>query len=89
MVQRHRDFEKALIAHNLPYTRTEDGVVEFRATGLPLGLMPGMSYDEKEAVLGPGQTMLLSSDGLVEAHSPDGEMFGATHHPHLRTSRPA
>src|SRR5437867_3273746 len=69
-------FRYANAGHNLPYTRTEDGVVEFRATGLPLGLMPGMSYDEKEAVLGPGQTMLLSSDGLVEAHSPDGEMFG-------------
>jgi serine phosphatase RsbU (regulator of sigma subunit)/anti-sigma regulatory factor (Ser/Thr protein kinase) len=69
-------FRYANAGHNLPYTRTEDGVVEFRATGLPLGLMPGMSYDEKEAVLGPGQTMLLSSDGLVEAHNPDGEMFG-------------
>ena len=69
-------FRYANAGHNLPYTRTADGVVEFRATGLPLGLMPGMSYDEKEAVLGPGQTMLLSSDGLVEAHSPDGEMFG-------------
>ena len=69
-------FRYANAGHNLPYTRTEDGVVEFRATGLPLGLMPGMSYDEKEAVLGPGQTMLLSSDGLVEAHDPDGEMFG-------------
>ncbi len=69
-------FRYANAGHNLPYTRTADGVVEFRATGLPLGLMPGMSYDEKEAVLGPGQTMLLSSDGLVEAHSPEGEMFG-------------
>ncbi|MDP9343073.1 MAG: SpoIIE family protein phosphatase [Actinomycetota bacterium] len=69
-------FRYANAGHNLPYTRTEDGVVEFRATGLPLGLMPDMSYDEKEAVLGAGETMLLSSDGLVEAHSPDGEMFG-------------
>jgi serine phosphatase RsbU (regulator of sigma subunit)/anti-sigma regulatory factor (Ser/Thr protein kinase) len=69
-------FRYSNAGHNLPYTRTEDGVVEFRATGLPLGLMADMTYEEKEADLGPGQTMLLSSDGLVEAHSPDGEMFG-------------
>ena len=62
--------------HNLPYVRTGDGVAEFRATGMPLGLMPGMSYEEKEAWLEPGQTLLLYSDGLVEAHNPQSEMFG-------------
>jgi serine phosphatase RsbU (regulator of sigma subunit)/anti-sigma regulatory factor (Ser/Thr protein kinase) len=62
--------------HNLPYVRTQEGVEEYRATGMPLGLMPGMSYEEKEAVLGPGQTMLLHSDGIAEAHAPDGDMFG-------------
>lgn len=62
--------------HNLPYVRTKTGVVEFRATGMPLGLMPGMSYEEKEAFLSPGETMLLHSDGLAEAHNSDGEMFG-------------
>ena len=62
--------------HNLPYVRTEDGVVEYRATGMPLGLMPGSKYDEKEATLGAGETMLLHSDGLAEAHSAGGEMFG-------------
>ncbi len=62
--------------HNLPYVRTDEGVVEFRATGMPLGLMPGSKYEEKEATLGAGQTMLLHSDGLAEAHSDKGEMFG-------------
>src|SRR5918996_2053689 len=68
--------EFANAGHNLPYVHTEDGVVEYRATGMPLGLMPGMSYEEKEAILGPGQTMLLHSDGVAEAHAPDGDMFG-------------
>ena len=40
-----------------------------RATGMPLGLMPGMHYDEKEIVLQPGDTVLFYSDGLVEAHN--------------------
>jgi serine phosphatase RsbU (regulator of sigma subunit) len=38
--------------------------------------MPGMSYEEKEAVLGAGEAVLFYSDGLVEAHDPEGEMFG-------------
>jgi serine phosphatase RsbU (regulator of sigma subunit)/anti-sigma regulatory factor (Ser/Thr protein kinase) len=62
--------------HNLPYVKTEDGVIELRATGMPLGLMPGSKYEEVEATLDPGQTMLLHSDGLAEAHSAEGEMFG-------------
>lgn len=62
--------------HNLPYVRTGEGVVEFRATGMPLGLMPGMVYEEREAFIGPGDNVLLYSDGLVEAHDPSGAMYG-------------
>ncbi|MEZ4592996.1 MAG: SpoIIE family protein phosphatase [Chloroflexota bacterium] len=62
--------------HDVPYRYTADGVVELRATGMPLGLMPGMGYDEKETTLAPGEYVLLYSDGLVEAHNPDREMFG-------------
>lgn len=62
--------------HDLPYRRRPDGVDELRATGMPLGLMPGMRYEEKETVLAPGETVLLYSDGLVEAHNPRREMFG-------------
>jgi serine phosphatase RsbU (regulator of sigma subunit) len=43
---------------------------------MPLGLLPGMSYEEKEVVLDTGQNVLFYSDGLVEAHDPQGEMFG-------------
>ena len=35
--------------------KTADGVVELRARGMPLGLMPGMAYEEKEAMLQPGR----------------------------------
>ncbi len=62
--------------HNLPYVRTADGVIELRATGMPLGLLPGMDYPEHEAVLAPGESVLLYSDGLVEAHDRAGDMFG-------------
>jgi serine phosphatase RsbU (regulator of sigma subunit)/anti-sigma regulatory factor (Ser/Thr protein kinase) len=62
--------------HNVPYVATEDGVTELRATGMPLGLLPGMEYEEKEAILAPGEIVLLHSDGLAEAHNGDREMFG-------------
>ena len=62
--------------HDVPYHYTGQGVVELRATGMPLGLMPGMGYDEKETTLAPGDYVLLYSDGLVEAHNPQREMFG-------------
>lgn len=62
--------------HNLPYLRTGGGIVELRASGMPLGLLPEMTYEEKEAGLQPGDQLILYSDGLVEAHNPGGEMFG-------------
>ena len=62
--------------HDLPYLRTAAGVVELRATGMPLGLLPDMEYEEKEVVLQPGQEVLFHSDGVVEAHGLHREMFG-------------
>ncbi|MGH3147623.1 MAG: PP2C family protein-serine/threonine phosphatase [Rubrobacter sp.] len=65
--------------HDLPYRRRAgrtDGAEELRARGMPLGLMPGMGYEEKEIVLDRGETVLFYSDGLVEAHDTRREMFG-------------
>jgi serine phosphatase RsbU (regulator of sigma subunit) len=63
--------------HDLPYLRRGGGEAEeLRARGMPLGLMPGMSYEEKEIVFQASEVALFYSDGLVEAHDPEGEMFG-------------
>jgi len=64
--------------HDLPYRRkaSAGGAEELRATGMPLGLLPGMEYEEKEIVLERGDSVLFYSDGLVEAHDPQREMFG-------------
>jgi serine phosphatase RsbU (regulator of sigma subunit) len=62
--------------HELPYRRSGEGVCELYATGMPLGLMSGMQYEEQEALVTAGEHMLLYSDGLVESHNPDREMFG-------------
>jgi serine phosphatase RsbU (regulator of sigma subunit)/anti-sigma regulatory factor (Ser/Thr protein kinase) len=64
--------------HNLPL-RSHPGnghVAELRATGMPLGLMPGMVYEELETTIELGECVLFYSDGLTEAHNPRREMFG-------------
>ncbi len=62
--------------HDVPYVKTAHGVRELRARGMPLGLMPDMSYEEREATLAPGESVLLHSDGIVEAHDSEGQMYG-------------
>ncbi|HEX9075977.1 MAG TPA: SpoIIE family protein phosphatase [Anaerolineae bacterium] len=62
--------------HDLPYQRAAHGVVQLRATGLPLGLMPEVTYERKDTTVNPGDLLLFYSDGLVEAHNPRREMFG-------------
>jgi serine phosphatase RsbU (regulator of sigma subunit) len=62
--------------HDLPYVWQSGEAEELRARGMPLGLMPGMSYEQKEIVLDVGEGVFFYSDGLVEAHDPKGEMFG-------------
>ena len=62
--------------HDLPYLHRNGDAKELRARGMPLGLMQGMSYEEKEVVVDAGEEALFYSDGLVEAHDPQGEMFG-------------
>jgi serine phosphatase RsbU (regulator of sigma subunit) len=67
--------------HNLPCHRQAHAATELRARGMPLGLMESMYYEEKETFLEAGEDVLFYTDGLVEAHNPQGEMFGT---PRLR-----
>ncbi|HXR14557.1 MAG TPA: SpoIIE family protein phosphatase [Solirubrobacteraceae bacterium] len=62
--------------HNLPLVAAGGESSDLRATGMPLGLLPSMSYEERETTLAPGASVLLYSDGLVEAHDREREMFG-------------
>jgi len=62
--------------HNLPFIQCGGSIVEIMARGMPLGLMPDMIYEEVEGQLQPGESLVLTSDGLAEAHAPDGKMFG-------------
>ena len=59
-----------------PYLHRNGNAEQLKAREMPLGLMPGMGYEEKEIVLDVGEVALFYTDGLVEAHDPQGEMFG-------------
>jgi serine phosphatase RsbU (regulator of sigma subunit)/anti-sigma regulatory factor (Ser/Thr protein kinase) len=69
-------FRFANAGHNLPIQANRQGSIDLWARGMPLGLMPDMVYEEAETTLAPGDSILLYSDGLVEAHDPQREMFG-------------
>jgi serine phosphatase RsbU (regulator of sigma subunit)/predicted ester cyclase len=62
--------------HDLPYLWRSGHAEELRARGMPLGLMPGMEYEEKQIELDAGEGVLFYTDGLVEAHNLQREMFG-------------
>ena len=68
--------------HNLPCRRHQHAATDLNARGMPLGLMPGMTYEENETALVAGEGVFFYTDGLVEAHNPQGEMFGT---PRLRS----
>ena len=61
--------------HPVPYVRTSGGVVEAKARGMPLGLVSGSVYEEREFTMGLGDHCLFYTDGVTEARQ-DGEMFG-------------
>ena len=61
--------------HNLPYHRTPQKVHELRAVGVPLGIFRNSTYEDHEFTMLPGESLLLYSDGLPEAHNTSGEMF--------------
>lgn len=71
----------ASAGHNpvLVYHPTTDAFDELGATGPPLGVMPGLSFGERRATLSAGATILLYTDGLVEARNKEGEFFGLEH----------
>ena len=63
--------------HNYPLLRRQDGRVEtLREGGLPLGLFEDADYQQGQAVLAPGDSVLLYSDGISEATDLRNQEFG-------------
>lgn len=64
--------------HNPPLVAHADGSVEkLEGTGLILGILPMATYEQRTCRLGPGDALLLFSDGVTEPVNPNGdEEFG-------------
>jgi sigma-B regulation protein RsbU (phosphoserine phosphatase) len=63
--------------HNPPLILRASGEAEeLGSTGVPLGLLPHAPYSAGEAALAPGDVLVLYTDGLVEAESPEGNEYG-------------
>ena len=64
--------------HNRPVWIRKGGTAEMLpVTGnMALGVMPGLPYNERTLHLEPGDSLFLYTDGISEAMSPKGELFG-------------
>jgi serine phosphatase RsbU (regulator of sigma subunit) len=63
--------------HNPPLVIRAGGTVEeLAATGVPIALLPAAGYQAAEIQLAPGDSLLLYTDGIVEANDPAGEEYG-------------
>jgi phosphoserine phosphatase RsbU/P len=59
-----------------PLHRRRDKLEEIPVTGLPIGLFPNATYDELNLRGRAGDVFLFFSDGILDATSSQGEMFG-------------
>ncbi len=64
--------------HLPPIVRKADGslVRLAAASGAPLGMLPGMKFTQESALIGPGDTVVLSTDGIIEAMNSREELYG-------------
>jgi phosphoserine phosphatase RsbU/P len=63
--------------HNPPLVCAPDGSFsELPATGMAIGAVPDAAYGAGTAVLGPGDVLVLYTDGITEAENTAQEMFG-------------
>jgi hypothetical protein len=65
--------QAANAGHLAPYCNGQEIPLE---PGLPLGVAASTEYSESAFVLPPGQTLAFISDGVVEAQSATGELYG-------------
>lgn len=62
--------------HNPPLIYGRDGLRRLEAGGMPVGLFDAAPYTADRVTMQPGDTLVLYSDGVTEAHNVAGEEFG-------------
>ena len=64
--------------HNPALLVREDAIETLAASSLPLGMLPGIAYEQGTATLKTGDVLVLYSDGITEATNAAGEEYGVT-----------
>jgi phosphoserine phosphatase RsbU/P len=73
------DFTFVNAGHNPPFwVKGNDGIEKLTRTAIALGVIEQPKMQERTISLAEGDTLLLYTDGLTEAFSPAGELFGET-----------
>jgi serine phosphatase RsbU (regulator of sigma subunit) len=63
--------------HEPPLIFNQGGVkARLKPTGLAVGMMPDVDYEIQQTQLDPGDTLLIYTDGVIEAKNPSGQLFG-------------
>ena len=63
--------------HNPPFRLDKQGdLTPLEVSGMPLGILPDIAYENYETALGPGEVLLLYSDGITECMNKAGDLFG-------------
>jgi sigma-B regulation protein RsbU (phosphoserine phosphatase) len=58
------------------FSPDSDRFGELKGQGIPLGVEQDWQFEESTALIKPGQILVLTTDGIMEAHNQDGDMFG-------------
>ncbi len=67
----------ALGGHLQPLWIVDDGIGKLpQLNGMSLGVMQNALFEKKEITLSPGESVLLYTDGVIEAENEDKELFG-------------
>ncbi len=77
-IDRNGQLTYANAAQCTPYLLRKSGEMELlQSTSRPLGLLPDSDFAAASKEMRPGDRLIIYSDGVTEAQSPDGEFFGA------------
>lgn len=68
--------EYANAAHIPPFVLRRDGtLIRLPGSDVPVGMFPNRTYRQHEFTLTPGDTLVIVSDGIVEAQNPSGDFW--------------
>lgn len=65
--------------HNPPYLFSSGQATPLPPSGMALGVVGDTAWEEERLVLSPGDTLLLYTDGVIDALGPDEKPFGLEH----------